>query len=201
MLILEARTSDYQRKPIDVFLSSLAEARGEIASASSCQAAAATAPSASRRSRNTAGSRSRRAPTAAGRSRAACPTRAIATGFVDLVLPVEDMPGRLRRIRPEPWGASTSLVSDDAAAPEGEDQTEEQRTIAQLLQQSGRPRLFRLQGEDVHAARAPPHADRADSETSADYIGTLRKQPDEVTLLFRDLLIGVTNFFRDNGGV
>src|SRR5262249_21732535 len=31
------------------------------------------------------------------------------------------------------------------------------------------------------------------------YIAKLRENPDEVTLLFRDLLIGVTNFFRDPG--
>ena len=31
------------------------------------------------------------------------------------------------------------------------------------------------------------------------YVAKLREEPDEVTLLFRDLLIGVTNFFRDPG--
>ena len=62
-------------------------------SASCCRAPAATAPWVSRPSRSAGDSRSRRAGRAAAPQYAEMPAGAIATGAVDLVVPVEEMPG------------------------------------------------------------------------------------------------------------
>jgi two-component system CheB/CheR fusion protein len=119
------------------------------------------------------------------------PRSAVAAGMVDFVLPPEEMPAQLIAYVSHAFGrnkgavASPGLRVDDALkkifvllrAQTGHDFSQyKQNTINRRIER----RMAVNQVEKVH-----------------DYVQYLQKNPSEVDALFRDLLIGVTNFFRD----
>jgi len=118
------------------------------------------------------------------------PTAAIASAAVDLILPVEQMGRRLATLALPPAGDETPLPRAD-----------EQR-IGDL-----KPlicTLLRAQiGHDFSGYRRETFMRRVHRRMQFlgldpnDYVVRLRSDPHEVTLLFHDLLIGVTAFFRD----
>jgi two-component system CheB/CheR fusion protein len=117
------------------------------------------------------------------------PEGAIAMGAVDLIATVEEMPAHLLRI----FGpaAQRSEPGVDAANAEGQ-----KLEICQLL----RAQL----GHDFSGYRSATFLRRVarrmqvvNVSSIEDYIGCLKRSPEEITLLFRDLLIRVTSFFRD----
>ena len=112
------------------------------------------------------------------------PRSAVAAGFVDLILPVEDIPGRLVEY----------VRQSNHFVPE--------RPVDAL------PEVYRLMrartGHDFSEyhdrtfnRRLRRRMQIAQTERLEDYLERLEKEPDEVGTLFRDLLIGVTGFFRD----
>ena len=117
------------------------------------------------------------------------PAGAIATGAVDLVAPVQDMPGHLMRMK-------------NNAAKEAPTSSDEKTTDALRLEICA---LVREQlGHDFRGYRSRTFLRRVErrmqivnAPTLQDYVATLKKVPSEATLLFRDLLIRVTSFFRD----
>jgi two-component system CheB/CheR fusion protein len=123
------------------------------------------------------------------------PETAIATGFVDLTLSVEDMAGRLTEFARSHRDID-QFVAEDTEPREGEDLVEARRTIARILHnQIGHD--FSGYKEKTFVRRVRRRMQIIQVDDLAAYIARLRKEPEEVTLLFRDLLIGVTNFFRD----
>jgi len=117
------------------------------------------------------------------------PAGAIATGVVDLVVPVEEIPAQLLRMLPRPAVSLDAHASADAV---GEARLE----ICRIL----RARI----GHDFSGYRAQTFLRRVERRMQVtnvsslqDYIGRLNSDRDEVTALFRDLLIRVTSFFRD----
>ena len=124
------------------------------------------------------------------------PSSAIATGLIDLVVPVEAMGEKLVGYvaASSPHELVGGVTGDTA------EERAEARPPRDLrdLARPGRARFQRLQGEDLPAPGAAPDAGACSSWSLAAYIDRLRQDPDEVTLLFRDLLIGVTTFFRDS---
>ena len=112
------------------------------------------------------------------------PRSATATGLVDLELPVEQMPAELLRrcaARPDRRGAH-------------------RRGDARSIQEVIRSRI----GHDFSQYKSKTFGRRVQRRMQVlqltqidDYVERLRSDLDEVGLLFRDLLIGVTNFFRD----
>ncbi len=117
------------------------------------------------------------------------PAGAIATGAVDIVAPVEEMPGHLLRLR----GIATELSQYD----EGSDSLDAMRLETCDI-------LRKHVGHDFSGYRSQTFLRRVDrrmhvvnAATMQDYIAKLNADHDEVTRLFRDLLIRVTSFFRD----
>ena len=117
------------------------------------------------------------------------PAVAIATGAVDLIVPVEKIPGHLLRSK----NAPVVIPRDRDAA--GAIETD-RLTICGLL----RTHL----GHDFSGYRSQTFLRRVERRMAVvnatglkDYIAKLRADPTEITLLFRDLLIRVTSFFRD----
>jgi two-component system, chemotaxis family, CheB/CheR fusion protein len=112
------------------------------------------------------------------------PESAAATGLIDLVVPVEQMPDRLlnylraaSEIDSERIAAATRNVHALLRTRLGHDFSEyKDKTFGRRVQR----RMQVLQLTNIDA-----------------YVERLRREPDEVTKLFRDLLIGVTSFFRD----
>ena len=116
------------------------------------------------------------------------PAGAIATGAVDLVVPIDEMAAHLMRLK----GASLLLE------PAGDtNQSEQARLQICAIMHS------RL-GHDFSGYRAQTFLRRVERRmqvtnlaTLPEYIARLNVDYDEVVLLFRDLLIRVTSFFRD----
>ena len=126
------------------------------------------------------------------------PQSAIATGIVDDVLPVGEMAERLLTYlstRP----AIVLTDEEDLARPDVDKAREE----AQLLQRIF-ARLRTITGHDFSRYKRGTVGRRMARRmqlhgltTLAEYLELLRAEPDEAHALFRDLLIVVTNFFRD----
>ncbi|AGP36881.1 PAS domain S-box protein [Sorangium cellulosum] len=117
------------------------------------------------------------------------PRHAIDTGLVNYVLALRDIPAALleyaRRLPAE--GDRADLVEEIAARlPE---------ICALLLERTGHD--FRQYKRTTLIRRVQHRAQVLRATSVADYMALLRREADEPTQLVRDLLIGVTEFFRD----
>jgi len=119
------------------------------------------------------------------------PCSAITTGMVDYVLPVEEMPrqlldyvthvfGKLRRATP------TQMPKSDSAP---------QKIFLLLRAQTGND--FSQYKPSTIYRRIERRMAIHQIEKIGDYVSHLQQSPAAVEDLFRDLLIGVTSFFRD----
>jgi two-component system CheB/CheR fusion protein len=120
------------------------------------------------------------------------PQSAIATGFVDLVLPLSSIPGAvLRYARTEPrvpLGADGEAIHPDHRALL-------QKVLAQVRARTGRD--FARYKHSTVMRRIRRRMQLRHIEELASYLQLLRQNPEEVKALADDLLITVTSFFRD----
>jgi two-component system, chemotaxis family, CheB/CheR fusion protein len=117
---------------------------------------------------------------------------AIATGLVDHVLPVEEMPAKLLDY------ASHLLSANGDGAPDAlraQIAANMSRIHAILRRRAGHD--FSQYKENTISRRVERRMKALQIETVQRYIQTLDTQPEEAERLFNDLLIGVTQFFRD----
>lgn len=120
------------------------------------------------------------------------PHSAVATGFVDDVLPAEDIPARLVSYLQHLRNVASRKQADGTRA----DAAEHLATIARLLRaQVGHD--FSQYKEKTVTRRIQRRMQVLQIDTVPTYIDRLRDQPHELDMLFRELLIGVTQFFRD----
>jgi len=118
------------------------------------------------------------------------PRSAIATGMVDIVAPAEELPGRL-------VAAFNSIGSAPAVAREVSESG--RASIDSILA------LLRTRcGHDFSRYKKSSVARRIERRMGIHQLATLdayarfvREQPKELDILFKELLIGVTSFFRD----
>ena len=127
-----------------------------------------------------------------GASHDSMPNAAIATGLVDLVVPVEEMPARLldyanhlRRLR----GYRDEDVFRDEVAPFLS------KIYSILRNRTGHD--FSRYKDRTFIRRVQRRMQVTRATSAADYVEILRQDAGEPGLLFKDLLIGVTQFFRD----
>ena len=118
------------------------------------------------------------------------PLAAIATGVVDFVLPVRDLARKLVEIN-----RHRVQVPNDPHQLSPEQHDALQRILAQLQSRTGHD--FRAYKPTTVLRRVQRRLQITGHETLDGYLLYLRQSPDEVRALLRDLLIGVTNFFRD----
>ncbi|HAH05991.1 MAG TPA: hypothetical protein DCM05_05585 [Elusimicrobia bacterium] len=119
------------------------------------------------------------------------PRSAIATGLVDFVLPPSEMPARLAAYAARAYGKAARAAAPEA--PEGEDPLK--KIFILLRAQTGHDFSHYKRNTIVRRVErrmAVQQVDRMDR-----YVRVLREHPAETEALFRDLLIGVTHFFRD----
>ncbi len=122
------------------------------------------------------------------------PEAAIATGLVDLVLPLQEIPGRLVELA---RGLDDLRIPPEADAREEPEAVED--SIREILS------LVRLRtGHDFSAYKRATLLRRVERRMQVcavtsitEYHRHLRESSSEVAHLIRDFLIGVTNFFRD----
>ncbi|MBU0656171.1 MAG: PAS domain-containing protein [Gammaproteobacteria bacterium] len=116
------------------------------------------------------------------------PRNAIHTGVVDEILDVEDMPAKLVNYIRHPYIKQAAATQDEEA--------DYLQTVLGILRARANYD-FHCYKKGTLTRRIQRRMGLKQIEQPADYITYLRATPDEVTLLSRDLLIGVTSFFRD----
>jgi len=178
-----------ERTPIDSFFAALAEDQGEYAIGIVLSGAGSDGTLGIKAIKEHGGLTLAQATDHSGPRHSSMPESAIASGLVDLAVPVETMPAQLAG-----YVRSFDILDKEVDKDDGAETTRNE-ICAILLDQTGhdfsgyKTRTFyrrierRMQVLQVPSLEA--YADR------------LRQDPAEVNTLFRDLLIGVTNFFRD----
>jgi two-component system CheB/CheR fusion protein len=117
------------------------------------------------------------------------PRSAIETGVVDRVLAPEEMPDALMRYTRHP-GAPAPSSAAETPAPAGMD------VVFRLLRETYQIDFSQYKSETV-ARRTERRLVLNHSFGLDDYINRLANDPEELNQLYKDLLIGVTRFFRD----
>ena len=117
------------------------------------------------------------------------PERAQATGIADSVLAVEEIPAKVSGfLKSSDLTAGTTLNAEQAG-----------EALESILQIIRRELGFDLRGykKNTLLRRIARRAALSQMRSASEYIELLRTKPTEVRDLFRDLMINVTNFFRD----
>ncbi|MEI7831908.1 MAG: CheR family methyltransferase [bacterium] len=120
---------------------------------------------------------------------ASLPQSAIATGLVDYVLPPENMPAQLLAYIQH---STTLSMPEDGTAPPDEAL---QKILLLLRAHTGHD--FSGYKQNTILRRIERRIVIHQLDNLADYARYLQQTPQEATILFRELLIGVTQFFRD----
>jgi two-component system CheB/CheR fusion protein len=181
---------EQRRAPVDLFFRSLADAQGSRAV---CVILSGTGPNGSsglKRIKEYGGLVITQDPDEA--QHADMPRNAIATGLVDVVLPVAEIPPRIRsyheRMRADgeeataPWPA----LSDPDAMRD---------ILTVLMVRTGHDFSNYKPGTVQRRVERRIHLRNLPSLSS--YARAIKENPDEAVALMRELLISVTNFFRD----
>ncbi len=119
------------------------------------------------------------------------PRSAIATGLVDYVLPAAEMPAQLMAYVAHAFGRTSRPVSPAPSKTEAA----LKKIFARLRAQTGHD--FSQYKRNTINRRVDRRMALHQIDGLEEYVRYLQQTPDEVEALFRDLLIGVTSFFRD----
>jgi two-component system CheB/CheR fusion protein len=119
------------------------------------------------------------------------PCNAIATGMVDFELTPAEMPVKIIAYAAQAFGKSFRVVTTSAPIPE----TAMKKIFILLRAQTGHD--FSHYKPSTINRRIERRMAVNQIESIDGYVKYLQQNPAEVTALFRDLLIGVTSFFRD----
>jgi two-component system CheB/CheR fusion protein len=189
LTLSEMTRVEQRRSPVDVFFRALADAHG---SESVVVVLSGTGPNGSaglKRIKEYGGLTIVQDPAEAEYSD--MPNNSIATGLVDFVLPVAQMPARITA-----YFDDARRGGHEAKIQPGSADDEAMRDVLTLL----RVRT----GHDFSNYKIATLQRRVDRrihlrgvETLAEYARLVRQQPDEAVALMKELLISVTNFFRD----
>jgi two-component system, chemotaxis family, CheB/CheR fusion protein len=187
------------RVAVDLFFRTLAEARGPHATAVVLSGLEGDGAIGIARIKERGGLTIAQDPDEA--QHAGMPRAAIATGWVDWVLPAAEMPRRIARyLAPEgrpglPAEDAADTTGPHASTPAAEVELRELLTF--LSTHAGRDFADRRRATLVR--RIGRRMQVVGVRELADYLGVLRTRPGEASALVQDLLAGGTNFFRDSG--
>jgi two-component system, chemotaxis family, CheB/CheR fusion protein len=179
------------RRPVDAFFTSLAEDQGERAACVILSGGGSDGTEGVRAVKEHGGLTLAQAEFDQ-QAKIGMPSSAAATGLVDFVLPVEDMPGRLMSY----WSHLSGI--EDRKAPDGarQDIAETVTKICGLLRRAlGHD--FSEYKQNTVVRRIQRRMQVLQIDSPAEYFEHLRRTPIELDSLFRELLINVTGFFRD----
>ena len=195
-LIVRQSASRRERKPIDIFFSSLAADVGEMAAGIVLSGGDGDGTLGIKAIKQRGGLTFAQTGDGFGPGHPDMPDSAIATGFVDFAIPVHEMGEKLVQF------AQGGLYMDNLLDT-SRDNAEKQRISEAIPEIYG---LLRNQiGHDFSGYKVNTFIRRVirrmqitQHTTIQGYLERLRQEPQEVNALFRDLLINVTNFFRDS---
>jgi two-component system CheB/CheR fusion protein len=175
---------DRERAPIDVFFNSLAEDQAEHAIGVVLSGGGTDGTLGLKAIKEHGGLTVAQGSNVTRPRFAEMPLSAVASGFVDLELPVENIPERIIAYVRN-WGAFDPERPGDALA----------RIHALLRTRTGHD--FSDYKERTFQRRVQRRMQVLQTTKLEEYAERLENRPEEVNALFRDLLIGVTDFFRD----
>ncbi|MBI5081476.1 MAG: PAS domain-containing protein [Chloroflexi bacterium] len=118
------------------------------------------------------------------------PRSAINAGLADVIAPVETLPGKI-----DAYLQHAPLIAKPGLASEDKTQSGLEKVVILLRSQTGHD--FSLYKNTTIYRRIERRMGIHQIDKIATYVRFLQENPQEVELLFRELLIGVTNFFRD----
>jgi two-component system CheB/CheR fusion protein len=182
-----------ERKPIDIFLSTLAADQGEFAVGVILSGGDTDGTLGVKAIKERGGLTMAQVGDGYGPHHADMPDSAITAGFIDFAIPVEEMGARIAAFaeaaaQPE----APAFAAEDPARPQDEMVAE---IYAILRNQIGHD--FSGYKAKTFLRRVQRRMQVTQLRTLDAYVELLRQDPREVVALFRDLLINVTNFFRD----
>ncbi len=122
----------------------------------------------------------------------AMPRSAINTGLVDYVAPAEELPAKLIQ-----YVNHTPQPLDDHDVAEAEPSTALQKVFVLLRARTGND--FSCYKNNTISRRLERRMSVHQFDSLPRYVRFLQESPQEVDLLYKELLIGVTSFFRDPG--
>ncbi len=194
-LTLRKSTSYRQHKPIDIFMSSLAVDIGELAGGIILSGGDADGTLGVKAIKERGGITFAQIADGFGPQHPDMPDAAISSGLIDFAIPVEDMGAKL--VEFVRGNDLFEQIIDDGA------ESSDDPTIGQSL-----PEIYAILrnqiGHDFSGYKTRTFIRRVQRRmqvtqlaTIDAYVERLRQEPPEVGALFRDLLINVTNFFRD----
>jgi two-component system, chemotaxis family, CheB/CheR fusion protein len=183
-----------ERKPIDIFFSALAEDQGEYAVAVILSGGDGDGTLGAKAVAERGGFTIAQASDGSAPQNPHMPESAIASGVIDLALPVEQMGGRI------------SALAQSFKTIEGLADGEQRRQASQIKEAQAKISNV-LRGHSGHdfsgyktktfMRRVTRRLQVLQLQSLESYVEVLEREPSEVNNLFKDLLISVTNFFRD----
>lgn len=194
-LTLRKSSSYRQHKPIDIFMSALAVDIGEFAGGVILSGGDADGTLGVKAIKERGGITFAQIGDGFGPQHPDMPEAAISSGLIDFAIPVEDMGAKLVEFA---RGTDLFSQSSDDGAENSEDQGISQSLpdiYAILRNQIGHD--FSGYKTKTFIRRVQRRMQVTQLATIEAYVERLRQEPTEVSALFRDLLINVTNFFRD----
>lgn len=177
-----------QRMPIDAFFRSLAEDRGELAICIVLSGTGTDGTLGLRAVHGAGGVSFVQEPTSAKFS--GMPASAAASGMATFVLPAVEIPSRLVAYVRSRFAVGRGGSEAPAPLPGGLD-----RLLLLLRSRTGHD--FSLYKRSTILRRIERRMAVFGLATIEEYVVRVAEQPEEVQLLFRELLINVTSFFRD----
>jgi two-component system CheB/CheR fusion protein len=118
------------------------------------------------------------------------PRSAVEAGLADIVAPVDELPGKIIA-----YLQRTPLIARTEVALEDKTQSALEKVIVLLRAHTGQD--FSLYKRNTLYRRIERRMGIHQISKMAAYVRYLQENPQELDLLFKELLIGVTNFFRD----
>jgi two-component system CheB/CheR fusion protein len=189
LYLLERESSRGLHLPIDSFFRSLAQDQGDKAVGIILSGTGSDGTLGLTAIKGEGGLTMAQDPASAGYD--GMPRSAIATGLVDYVLPSEQLPGQLLAYLKQPY-VQTPAAIPSLAAP-----AVDWLHKIYILVRSRSGHDFSLYKQKTVARRIERRMALQQIERIEEYYRYLQQTPAEVDSLFKELLIGVTNFFRD----
>jgi two-component system, chemotaxis family, CheB/CheR fusion protein len=176
--------ADHERAPIDIFFNSLAADQGERAIGVVLSGGGSDGTLGLKAIKENGGLSVAQGSNGTRPRFSDMPASAVTAGFVDLLLPVEDIPGRILAYA-QNWQVLNREQSDGFLA----------KVYTLLRARTGHD--FSDYRERTVQRRVQRRMQVVQTPKIEDYVDLLQKEPDEAVALLHDLLIGVTDFFRD----
>ncbi len=172
------------RLPIDVFFRSLAEEEGELAIGIILSGTGTDGTLGIRAIHGAGGMVMVQHPSSA--KYPGMPESSVKTGLVDVVLPPEKMSLHLKSLARRAGGKTRPPITREDRL---------RKILALIRSQTGHD--FSFYKKTTLNRRVEKRMSLHRLGTTSAYVNYLQEHPEEVSLLFKDMLIGVTQFFRD----